>query len=915
MRNLVRALPPEELIQFEGYTIDRPRFMLQWKDEPVPLNRKTFDLLLHLVEYRDRVVTKDELLKALWPDQFVEESNLTQHIFLLRKALSRHESGGKIIETIPGRGYRFAATVVAAPHQQITIGLTESITRITIEEEEDFSEPAAIELSKASLDRSPKRYRYLRPVLITLFAIIGCSCGLILYRHFHKIANTQSAPSAPVANSEARQSIAVLGFRNSSSHPEDAWLSTAVSEMLASEMSAGDKLRVIPNEDLARAQSDLGIKGSPVDSEAERTKLRQATGADMLVQGSYVVVGQGSAPALRLMVQVQNAHSGKQLASFSETGKLGDLFALVDQAGAELRKDLSQGVSQGDEEQALSGMSHSTEALRFYAEGVERELAFDSHSAQSFFERAIEADPKFAMAHLGLAEVWADLGFMERAARESAEAYKLSANLPRAERLAVEADDREFSKDYEHAISIYKSLSTFYPDDQTWGLRLASLQRKDGRRKEAVETLERVRNLPLTPAELVDLDGIEAVSYAHIEDPSANDKARALLKQAIAIADKQGGLFIHGRAFRWECFAMSHIGPVPDAQAACERSKATFQAIGNLQGVEAATNNLGVIAQQVGDWKQAEADYEDARQLDHQLGNLEYEVMMVLNLAQLDLAQGDLANTLKESGQLIHMNGTSDDYHIAFNGHFFAAWALLQSGRLREAKLEALEAQRSADKEHPWDFKVDEQAHAREVLGWIALRSGDATEAQRLFREALTLNEPTHDEADKAVFTVDEAATVPDQGNPGKAVMDRVQQAIEVLAKLQDHSDDAIEAGLTLTRLDLQSGAMAEASQAMAKARALDSKGDSVAVHFDVLLGDADLQQSLGHTVEARGDLQQVVTAAKAKGYAYYDLAGEIALAKLDAKMTPSVRNTSRLQALAQQSDRVGFRGLAHEAR
>jgi tetratricopeptide (TPR) repeat protein len=260
------------------------------------------------------------------------------------------------------------------------------------------------------------------------------------------------------------------------------------------------------------------------------------------------------------------------------------------------------------------------------------------------------------------------------------------------------------------------------------------------------------------------------------------------------------------------------------------------------------------------------------------------------------------------------VKGTSDDYHMAFNGHFFAAWAMLQSGRLKEARMEALEAERSADKEHPWDFKVDEQAHAREVLGSIALRAGDSAEARSFFREALTLNEPTHDDADKAVFIADEAAAALDQGDTGKPLLDGLRQAIEVLAKLQDHSDDAIEAALTLARLDMKTGATDEAVQAMAKARAIDSKGDSFAVHLNVLLGDAELKLFMSKASEARQVLQEEISLAKSKGYVYYDLAGEIALARLDARVTPSREATSRLRALGEKADRAGFKGLARQA-
>ncbi len=103
------------LLKFEGYEIDRALWQVRYGGEVLPLNRKTFDLLLYLLEHADRVVTKDELLRTLWPEQFIEESNLTQQIFLLRKALARHVSGAKIIATVPGRGYRFAVPVRYEP--------------------------------------------------------------------------------------------------------------------------------------------------------------------------------------------------------------------------------------------------------------------------------------------------------------------------------------------------------------------------------------------------------------------------------------------------------------------------------------------------------------------------------------------------------------------------------------------------------------------------------------------------------------------------------------------------------------------------------------------------------------------------------------------------------------------------------
>src|ERR671921_2133570 len=77
----------------------------------VPLTPKAFDTLLALVENSGHVIGKDELMRKVWPDSFVEENNLAQNISMLRKALGEDACGQKYIETVPKRGYRFAAPV------------------------------------------------------------------------------------------------------------------------------------------------------------------------------------------------------------------------------------------------------------------------------------------------------------------------------------------------------------------------------------------------------------------------------------------------------------------------------------------------------------------------------------------------------------------------------------------------------------------------------------------------------------------------------------------------------------------------------------------------------------------------------------------------------------------------------------
>jgi DNA-binding winged helix-turn-helix (wHTH) protein len=96
---------------FASFRVDPVKRRLLCEGQPVPLATKAFDTLLVLVENRGRVVDKDELMKRVWPDSFVEEANLTQNIFTLRKALGEGPTEHQYIVTVPRRGYRFVATV------------------------------------------------------------------------------------------------------------------------------------------------------------------------------------------------------------------------------------------------------------------------------------------------------------------------------------------------------------------------------------------------------------------------------------------------------------------------------------------------------------------------------------------------------------------------------------------------------------------------------------------------------------------------------------------------------------------------------------------------------------------------------------------------------------------------------------
>ncbi|HET9358229.1 MAG TPA: winged helix-turn-helix domain-containing protein, partial [Vicinamibacterales bacterium] len=102
----------DRLYEFAPFVLDPAKRLLLRHGVPQTLTPKAFDVLLLLVEHRDRVVSKDELLATLWPGTFVEEANLSQQIFLIRKLLNDGTPATELVATVPRRGYRFAGAVL-----------------------------------------------------------------------------------------------------------------------------------------------------------------------------------------------------------------------------------------------------------------------------------------------------------------------------------------------------------------------------------------------------------------------------------------------------------------------------------------------------------------------------------------------------------------------------------------------------------------------------------------------------------------------------------------------------------------------------------------------------------------------------------------------------------------------------------
>src|SRR6202171_1708683 len=147
----------ERFYRFDGFAVDATKRLLLRDNRPVSINPKAFELLVALVENHGQVMTKEKLLERVWPNQFIEEGNLTVHISAVRKALGERKHEHRYVVTIPGQGYQFVADITNGEMGEELVIEQHTLSRITVEEEEDTDDQTLKEATIAQAIEIPSR--------------------------------------------------------------------------------------------------------------------------------------------------------------------------------------------------------------------------------------------------------------------------------------------------------------------------------------------------------------------------------------------------------------------------------------------------------------------------------------------------------------------------------------------------------------------------------------------------------------------------------------------------------------------------------------------------------------------------------------------------------------------------------------
>jgi eukaryotic-like serine/threonine-protein kinase len=504
------------LVQFEEYEIDRARWQLSWRDEPLTLNRKTFDLLLYLVDHAERVVGKDELLRTLWPESFVEESNLTQHIFLLRKALSRHGSGTKIIETVPGRGYRFAAVIKEQQPaaDRMVISASESITRITLEEEVDTSEQASqgLEVVQPLLSTPPGKRRTYWIAGGSVVAIALCVAGWFGWQRWLDRSSSQ-----PVQ-------VILMPLDGTTGDPV---LDRSLVDALRIDLSQSPFVSVVPATAVQSTLTQMHKADEPM-TEAVAREVCERTNSQAVLAGKIARVGR----EFLLTEQASSCVDGSVIgAAKREVESTEHLPREIDGLAESLRQKL------GESRRSIARFSTplfsadtaSLDALKAYSRASYDSERGKRAEAIELLKQAIAFDPKFATAYFDLSTNYRGSGDHEAELAAIQKAYNLRSYVSKAVQFAIVARYNTLvTGDLFAAERNLQSWTEIYPRNATAWNNLSSVQHEIGRVSEAVSSSERALELmPSNQAMYVNL----AVRQLHADNPTA---ARSTLDRAIA---------------------------------------------------------------------------------------------------------------------------------------------------------------------------------------------------------------------------------------------------------------------------------------------------------------------------------------------------------------------------------------------
>ncbi len=937
-------VPPR--VCFGLYEVDLHAHELRKGGLRLKIPHQSFQILAMLLEKPGEVVSREDMRRKLWPsDVFVNfEASLNSAVQRLRSALQDTSLEPRYIETLPRVGYRFIAGVESLP-----------VSEIPVSDDAPQSAPRSDCAELPSVDATPEQLSIMLPVkgrnwfwatAVLLLMLFVAYVGYRYSRRDQHVPEAQAQPSVVIPSGLPRRSVAVMGFTNASGNARDVWLSTAFTEMLATELTAGDHLRTVAAEDVARAKLELSLTNKDSYGGNTLTKIRKDIGCDYVVAGSYLAIGQVSNGRVRLDARLQDAVTGDTVASIAVVGSQSELFDLASRAGEQLRAKLGIGTLTSTEaEEAKLALPSNPEAARLYSDGVAKLRVYDDINACDLFERAIRLQPDYSPAYSALASARFALGYDAEAKVAARKALDLAYNLPQQVRLQTEAHYRKINGDWAQAAEIYSQLQRSYPDNLDYGLNLAFVQDVMGKGAEAVATtITALRKLPAPERDDPRIDLAEARIAGDLADYK---REQALAESAARKAEMTGARLLLARAKLVVGYAADGLGNFRSARDAYAVAQQMCAESGDVVGAALAEMDIGITLDEQGDLAGAKRSYEQVLPVFQGKGDQLSLVAALTNLSLIYSREGDLPkqeHLIREALAISHKLNRMDKLDIETSN---LAQSLERQGKLREARniLEPLvEHLRSTGKKSLLGDAIEilgstveaqgdmttalrmyqeavalfkdsgnktAYAGAERYMGKALLREGDFVSAKQALSEGLLVDRETGAKTDTALDQV--ALAELSLAQAGTVDMGALQCVIDQF-RLQKITDGEIEAEIILARESIQQGKTAEAAKILGQSAFLLAKSYDPTVRFDVALATAHLRRAQHRFTDARSTIRPAFEKAVAVGCVRCQLEARLELGEMEIQAGNAEPGHAQLRDLAAEAGRRGFRLIAEHA-
>ncbi len=892
---------------FGVFELDIRAAELRKRGVRIKLQEQPFQILCLLLEHSGEVVTREELRQKLWPAHtFVDfDRSLNKAMTKLRSALGDSAESPRYVETIPRHGYRFLAPV--HDHHEgaetATFSVSPSAVGHTTIPPGGGEEHSLFQRFLSSLDLHTRSGRRRNAVLAAAFALV------ILAAFTYTRIQASSSRAGLSSGSNLRQSVAVVGFKNLSGDTKEAWLSTALSDWLMTELTAGEHVRAIPAESVARMKMELALPDLDSLSPESLTRIRKNLGTDFVVVGSYAMLGAKANGQIRLDLRLQDTRNGETTGAFSETGTESHLLDLVSRAGEHLRTKLGvRAVTREEAAEVAIALPSTSETAKLYSEGLVRLRAFDALRARDLLQSAIAAEPTFALSHAALATAWAQLGYDENAKAEAKKAFDLSSNLSRAERLLVEGRYHETSRDWDKAAEIYRALFQFFPDNLDYGLALANAQYRANKWKDTLTTIAALRELPAPLRDDLRIDLAEQDAARSLGDTK---RSEAALVRAAEKAQAAGASLLLAMTRLHQAWLFENLGRFSEVEAAVREAKQLYIAANNRGGVAEATTIGAIALKNQGDYLGAKRGYEEVLVLYRQIGNRTGLAAENDNIGDILVYLGDLEGARRgyEAALAIyHEVGDQNGEALAKNGLGDVFLALGDHRRAMEMFEGSLDICSRIGNRGRQAGALAGKARVHRLQQDLAQALKEETEARAIFAEIGDKTEVAHVDLRLAELFLDE-------GKSEQAAVS-ARRAADVFEKTKGTSDEA-SANLLLARTLLVDGRIADARKIVDQVKGVAAATHNRELELSAALTAARVRAASGSSSETDDSLQRldrVITDASTTRFEEIALEARLAKGEIEMGTTDSSVGRAYLEALRKDAANGGFQLIAQKA-